>query len=136
MRKLIIFGTGIFLLVLAAWGLYKVTRSHRNVAGEQAVARFSAPDLYREFLNSENAANKKWVGRVIEISGTISSVQEAGNYFSVNLRATADGGVDCSILKKDLGPEKKLNAGDSVTIKGKCTGFLMDVNMVDCVIVP
>ena len=27
-----------------------------------------------------------------------------------------------------------LKTGDSVTIKGKCTGYLMDVNLVDCVI--
>ena len=57
-----------------------------------------------------------------------------GNYVSLNLKGSADGGVNCSILKKDLDPGDKFNTGDSVTIKGKCTGFLMDVNLVDCVI--
>jgi hypothetical protein len=134
MQKRYFFGIGIILLLLAAWGIYKVTLPHRNASGEPAVATLSAMNLYNEFLNSENIANKKWVGKVIEVSGSISSVIESGNYISLNLKGSADGGVNCSILKKDLDPGNKFYTGDSITIKGKCTGFLMDVNLVDCVI--
>jgi len=134
MRKRYFFSIGIVILLMAAWGIYKITLPHRNVSGEQAVATLSAMNLYNEFLNSENIANKKWVGKVIVVSGSISSVSESGNYISLNLKGSADGGVNCSILKKDLYPDDKFNTGDSVTIKGKCTGFLMDVNLVDCVI--
>jgi hypothetical protein len=134
MRKKIFFGIGVVLLCLAAWGIYSVYKPHRNVEGEEAAATMTATNLYNEFKNTESAADKKWVGKVIEVSGTISSVNEAGSYASVNLVATADGGINCSILKKDLSPDDKFNKGDSITIKGKCTGFLMDVNLVDCVV--
>ncbi len=134
MRKSYFFGTGLVLLCLAGWGIYTVYKPHRNVASEQAAAALSALNLYNDFLNSENLANKKWVGKVVEVSGTISSVSESGNYVSINLLATTDGGVNCSILKKDLNANNKFNKGDSITIKGKCTGFLMDVNLVDCVV--
>jgi|SRR5450755_4390482 hypothetical protein len=134
MRKTYFFGIGILLICLAGWGIYKVYKPHRNVESEQAVATLTAVSLYNEFLNSESQANKKWVGKVIEITGTISSVNEAGNYVSVNLGATAEGGVNCSVLKKDMPPDNKLKKGDLITVKGKCTGFLMDVNLVDCVI--
>jgi hypothetical protein len=134
MRKRYFFGIGIVLLFLAALGIYKASKLHHNTSGEQAVATFSAMNLYNEFLKSENIANKKWVGKVIEVSGSISSVTESGNYISISLKGSADGGVNCSILKKDLYPGYKYNTGDSITIKGKCTGFLMDVNLVDCVI--
>jgi hypothetical protein len=134
MRKIHFFGIGLLLLGLAGWGIYSVYKPHRNVAADRAVATLSATNLYNEFLNSENTAVKKWVGRVIEITGIISSVSENGDYVSVNLRATDDGGINCSGLKKDLNPEEQLQKGDSVFIKGKCTGFLMDVNLVDCVI--
>src|SRR5450755_4111229 len=119
---------------MAGWGIYKVFKPHTNVEGEQAVATLSAPNLYNEFQQAENMANKKWVGKIIEVSGSISSVSESGNYVSINLQASANGGVNCSILKKDLNPDDKFNKGDSITIKGKCTGFLMDVNLVDCVV--
>jgi hypothetical protein len=134
MRKIIFFSTGILLLCVAGWGLYKIYKPHRNVAGEDAVATVDASHLYSEFASNENAAGKKWVGKVIEIAGKISSVNDAGNYVSVILKASADGAINCSILKKDLNPGEHLKIGDAVTIKGKCAGFLMDVNMVDCII--
>ena len=134
MRKRFFFGIGILLLLMATWGIYKVTLPHHNVSGEPPVATLPAMNLYNEFLNSENIANKKWVGKVIEVSGRISSLIESGNYISINLHGSADGGVNCSILKKDLDTDVKFKTGDSITIKGKCTGFLMDVNLVDCVV--
>jgi len=134
MRKKYFFGIGILLICLAAWGIYTVYRPHRNVEGEDASATLSATSLYNEFSKNESQANQKWVGKVLEVKGTISSVTEAGNYISLNLAAGADGGVNCSVLKKDMPEGDKLNKGDAITVKGKCTGFLMDVNLVDCVI--
>jgi hypothetical protein len=134
MRKKYFFGIGIVLICLAGWGMYTVYKPHRNVEGEEAVATLTATDMYREFSNNESRANQKWLGKVVEVKGKISSVTEAGKYISLNLVATADGGVNCSVLKNDFPADEKLNKGDSVTVKGKCTGFLMDVNLVDCII--
>jgi hypothetical protein len=134
MRKKYLFGIVILALALAALGIYRVYKPHQNVSGEDAVASLSAQDLYHEFQSDENSANKKWVGKVIEVSGIVSSVNESDTYLSINLKAAANGGVNCSILKKDMNSDDKLKAGDSINIKGKCTGFLMDVNLVDCVI--
>jgi hypothetical protein len=134
MRKRYFFGISTVLLFLAAWSIYKVTMPHHNASGEQAVASLSATTLYYEFLNSENNANKKWLGKIIEVSGHISSINESGGYISINLMGSSEGGVNCSFMKKDLDSGEKYNKGDSITIKGKCTGFLMDVNLVDCVV--
>lgn len=133
MQKNIIFGISMLLFCLAAWGVYKYFKPHQNSASENPVATISASALYNEFHDTEELANKKWVGKVIEVTGRIVSVQETGNYISINLDAAKEGGVNGSFLKKDLRLENKINPGDSVTIKGKCTGFLMDVNLVDCV---
>lgn len=134
MRKKYFFGIGILLICLAAWGIHVVYKPHHNVENDRAAATLTAGDLYNEFLKSESGANQKWVGKVIEISGRISSVNVAGSYISINLAAAKEGGVDCSVLKKDLPAGTVLNKGDSITVKGKCTGFLMDVNLVDCIV--
>ena len=97
MRKIYFFGTGILLICLAGWGIYKIYKPHRNVEGEQAVATLSASKLYNDFQHAENLANKKWTGKVVEVSGIISSVSESGKYVSINLRATDEGGVNCSL---------------------------------------
>jgi hypothetical protein len=118
MRKIYFFGTGILLICLAGWGIYKVYKPHHNVEFDQTAATLSATSMYNDFMNREK----------------IESVNESGNYVSINLGATADGGVNCSVLKKDFHPARPLNKGDLITVKGKCTGFLMDVNLVDCII--
>ena len=133
-RKKYLFGIFILVLLLAGLGIYRVYKPHRNVSEEEAVASLTAPDLYLDFQHDENAGNKKWVGKVIEVSGIVLSVNESADYISINLKAVADGGVNCSISKKDLRPDETFKKGDSLTIKGKCTGFLMDVNLVDCVL--
>jgi hypothetical protein len=134
MRKKYFFGIGIVLLCLAILGIYSVFKPHQNVEGERPAANFSARDLYNEFQQNETAADEKWVGKVLEVKGVISSVTDAGKYESVNLVAASDGGINCSFLKKDLDADFRFRKGDSIIIKGKCTGFLMDVNLVDCVV--
>jgi hypothetical protein len=134
MRKKYFFGTAFLLLCVAVWGVVQVMKPHRNVASEQTEATMSAKALYNEFESNEKEAGKKWIGKVIEVSGIIISASETDKYVSINLGGTADGGINCSLLKKDLNAGDKFNPGDKITIKGKCTGFLMDVNLVDCII--
>jgi tRNA_anti-like len=131
-RKKYFFGIAVLMLFLAVWGIYRVFQPHRNASGIEAVATLTAADLYQDFRHDESSANKKWVGKVIEVTGIISSVNESGNYVAINLRVSDDGGINCNILKKDL--DGQFKSGDSITIKGECTGFLADVNLVDCIV--
>jgi hypothetical protein len=134
MLKKYFFGIMLILLCLAGLGIYKVMKPHHNVEAEQAEATLPAKTLYNEFQSNETEAGKKWNGKVIEITGRISSVIENEKYVSIILGVTADGGINCSVLKKDLNTGDTYNVGEMITIKGKCSGFLMDVNLVDCVI--
>ena len=133
MLKIIIFGTAIILLCLAGLGIYKITKPHRSVAGAETAATITAEKLYMEFAHAEDKANVKWVGKVIEVNGVIYEVGEAENYISISLAASGQGGINCSFSRKELDAADKFKKGDTITIKGKCTGFLMDVNMVDCI---
>ena len=90
--------------MLVVLGICRIYKPHQNVAGEDAAASLSASELYHEFQSDENAANKKWVGKVIEVSGTVSSVNESSGYVSISLKTAGDGGINCSVLKKDLNP--------------------------------
>lgn len=135
MRKFYFFGIGFLLLGLAGLGVYKLYQPHQNAAGLQSVASLSALDFYNDFNTDEDMASKKWVGKVVEITGVISTIGENGKYFSINLQATESGGINCSMQKKDLNTVTKPMPGDTITMKGKCSGFLSDVNLVDCIII-
>ena len=101
--------------------------------GETAVAALSAEALYKQYQDDENKANKNYLGKVLEVTGILSQVMHSGANEIWILSAASQGGINCQMFfdKNDIPPDPK--PGDKIVLKGKCTGFLMDVNLTDCV---
>jgi hypothetical protein len=133
-KKYVFFGIGLILLILAVRAIYVIYKPHSNVSSVQSEATLDAVSFYNDFQQDESGAGKKWIGKVISVHGKIAGVSESGLYVSVLLEAGPDGGINCSLLKTDLKTEMKLIPGDRIVIKGKCTGYLIDVNLVDCIV--
>lgn len=125
----------VLLSIAAGWAYYLYNKPHRNVAGVRPVTEVDAAGLYAAYKKDETGADKRFVGKVIEVKGIIIAVQLTDSTANIRLgTGDADAAVSCDFLvgkgaKPDL-PSK----GSSVVIKGRCTGFLEDVNMVDCVV--
>lgn len=134
MRKKYFLIAGIVWLVLAGLGLYYYDKPHANAGGKATDITISAVDLYAQYQQDEAVANKKFLDKIIEVSGTISSVERSANTISIQLDGgSTAAGINCGLAlhNNDIRlPEK----GASVKIKGRCAGMLMDVNLVDCVI--
>jgi hypothetical protein len=135
MRKYLVFAVTILLAGLVIWAIYLYKMPHTDVAGQKPEVKIEAAELYKQYQQDENGSNKKYLNKVIEIKGTVKDVQK--NDTSMNVLAggpNVSGGVSCSFLFE---PGKNLiipQIGSVSIIKGKCTGFLMDVILVDCVI--
>ena len=128
---------GICMLLSFAFGFafYLYSKPHRDTWDIKAEFIFDARDLYREYRNNETAADKKLVDKVIEVKGTVSDMRQNDSTADIQLN-TGDpqATISCSFL---LAGHKKISLppkGVLVKIKGKCTGFLEDVNLVDCVV--
>jgi Tfp pilus assembly protein PilV len=133
MRKKILLSIGILVCIGLAIGVYMYRKPRTTAASQQTDFTISADELYKQFEVNESAASQKYVGKILEISGTISDVQKTDSTLSVLLTAKeAMGGINCSMAntKSDDIQQKKV-----VTVKGKCAGFLMDVNVLDAVII-
>jgi len=125
---------GALLLLLLAWSFYKYNKPHTGTTGISADYTLTAADIFSSFQKDEAAANKKFLGKVVEVKGVISDMQSGTGNNSILLEASAEGGVNCS-FSTGSGPfPRQLKKGNIVSIKGRCTGFLMDVNLVDCVV--
>jgi hypothetical protein len=135
MRKYFVLGGSVLLLGLIFWVIYQYKLPHTNVAGEKPAVKIEAAELYRQYQQDEDGSNKKYLNKIIEIKGTVKEVQK--NDTSMNLLIgdkNAAGGISCSFLFE---PGKNFiipQPGAASVIKGKCSGFLMDVILVDCVI--
>jgi hypothetical protein len=132
-RKYILTGLVLLLLILV-WGLYLYNKPHRNTAGQQPDFSLTATGLYQAYQEDETAANKKFLNKVIVLRGSIADLQTGSGNNSILLDAASGGGVNCSFSGEASGALKGLKKGDTIGVKGRCTGMLMDVNLTDCVL--
>lgn len=131
-RKSVLFFAGALLcLLLGTWSFYLYRKPRRTAANARAEQLIAAKELYLSFEKNEQKANQLYNNKVLEVSGTVLQVQQTGQSFSILLfGGNKEGaGVNCSIAAGYKG--KMPVAGQTVKIKGICTGFLMDVNLAD-----
>jgi hypothetical protein len=132
MKKLILIGVGIALVVATSVYLYVFHKPARMAASEEAAYTADVKSLVAEFEANENAANAKYLNKVVKVLGTVSSVTENETELTVSLKeADAMSGVTCSFLKNSL-DKSKVTTGSKVAIKGICSGYLMDVVLSHC----
>ena len=130
-RKYILIAVLVWALLLGM-GLYIYNKPHASIANVRADYSLDAKDLYQQFQQDETVSNRKYLDKIIEVKGTVAEVQHSGKSATIELKEdSAMGGINCSFtnLEKNIQIPSK---GSLLTIKGKCSGFLMDVNLVDC----
>jgi hypothetical protein len=117
-----------------AWQVYnKPLATLHDAKPEREV---NAEQIFADFAENEESANKKYLGKVIRISGAVLDLNlNANEYSTIYLDANdAMGSVSCQLEKGEEAKAEKLNSGQLVTVKGKCTGFTMDVVLTQCII--
>jgi hypothetical protein len=126
-------GILLFLLIGAGWAWHLYNKPHGSAASESTDLSIAADSLYHQYQSDEKAADQKYMGKVLSVTGRLTDIQHSGNAEIWILSAQPDGGgVNCQLFAGTK-PDPEPRPGDAVTIKGRCTGFLMDVNMADCV---
>jgi hypothetical protein len=119
--------------ILAALMMYN--KKHTDTAKAKPDIIITATALQKEFEDNETAASAKFINKIVEVSGSVVSVKPAeNNSVSVTLSTGSDmSSVICTFIS--LINSSNIKAGDSVTIRGECSGFLMDVLMNNCALI-
>ena len=136
------------IIIIAAVGIlagggtvyYIFNMPHRDVKNEKPAFTIEASELYSEFSNEEELANKKFGDKVLQVNGDIAEISREGFQISITLADEMEG-VNCAldsmaiVENKDL--IKSLKVNDNITLKGKCDGFdmIMGVVLTRCFIV-
>lgn len=96
--------------------------------------KISSKDLAAAFQNDEAEADRKYAGRILEVTGLVTEnyTMNLADRPYVSLEGGPSGSVRCYLRQKyDL-----LEKGQPTTIRGKCAGALFDsVSLEDSVIV-
>lgn len=130
MKKILILIIIIVTLVGGGVGFYLF---NKKVAGLEKVKvdyKITASMLYDAFESQEQEANVKYLNKVLLVEGTVVKVEIDKKYSSIILKAdnALVGGINCSFNHEIEG----VSRGDTISIKGICQGYLMDVVLNNC----
>lgn len=129
MKKLLI---AIVLLggIGVAIGLYYFNKTVPTLEDTKADYSLTANELFNAFDQDEDAAQQKFADKVIEVKGVVERTKLNDSIPSLVLSAenALAGGVNCSFSESVSG----ISDGDTITVKGRCQGFLMSVVLNNC----
>jgi hypothetical protein len=137
-RKILRFAVWVFVigLITAFSAIYYVfNMPRRNIAKESASFTLTAKQLIAEFQKDESAANAKYLDKVIAVSGEIKGVRTLDNHSMVFSLEDAMEGVSCTVDSADVAMNalklSQLKNGSLGTFKGRCSGMLMDIQIIN-----
>jgi hypothetical protein len=120
--------------ILAALILYN--KKHPDTSKAKPDFVVTATTLQKEFEDNETAASARYINKILEVSGTIVSITSSD---STNTNISLKTGSDISSVicnfRKITGPSK-FKTGNEITLRGECSGFLMDVLLKNCAVIP
>jgi len=125
------------IIVVAIGGYYYVfiyaKNHHRNVQTETAIT-ILADSLSSQFQADEKKANSLYLNKAIIVKGTVLSVEknQQGQVMIMLGNAGSFSNVSVTLAANTTAPI--ITVGQTITIKGVCTGALSDVVITDGVI--
>lgn len=122
MKKILIGG---FILLLAGTGIYWYVATEKFSDTKERKADFTAnaTDLIKEFITDNKASNIKYAEKIIVVNGIVSATESADTTINIKMTDTASGSyIIFAFQDQHLNEARTLKAGDSVSIKGSCSG--------------
>lgn len=98
--------------------------------------RISARKLYAEYDANGVAADLKYKGKILAVTGTVENIdKDILDEIYVTLEGDEFiGSIQCYFANSHTGEAAGLRKGQTLTVKGQCDGQLMNVLLKGCVI--
>ncbi|MCB0371383.1 MAG: hypothetical protein KDD31_00060 [Muricauda sp.] len=117
-------------------GIRMYNKPHVNVAESDPDLVLFSQTLLDDFESDEISANEKYLEQIIQVTGKIQKLGTANGNGTITLtNGTSIGSVICHLSEKENKKMVSLREGQEIMVKGICTGYLMDVILINCVLV-
>jgi hypothetical protein len=122
---------------IGAFVAYKMWNKPFDDVTDMEGMKVNADVLYKAFESNEQTANTTYVGKVVEVSGTVGDIETSDSIARVMITFpdAMMGAVRVTLDSRHLADAKAVKTGDQATFKGFCNGFLMDVEIKDGVLI-
>ena len=132
MLKKIIIGVLVLGLLGGGFAYMQFNKEHRDIAAEEASIKVASMDLFQAYVDDEVAANATYLDKVVEVTGVITEVSTEAGAEMIVLQ-TSDDFFGVNVYFDDANSLTGLASGNSIRIKGHCTGGdEMGVVMAHC----
>ena len=117
-------------LVLIAIGagvyFYIALEKQPDTKNEKADFTVNAIDFIREFEKDDKAANKKYAEKIITVNGMVSEIEAVDTTVNIKFIDTTSGSYAIfAFQEQHVAEAKTVKVGDSVSIKGSCSGGIL-----------
>jgi hypothetical protein len=113
------------LVILASWQL-------DNREGAGTVIAVSAVELEDDYRENEFAADLKYKGKTLILSGEVATVQEAFGRKYITLKSKGMFAIQCFFDESQTSKLAALKSGRNVLVEGECGGMGLNVEMRNC----
>jgi hypothetical protein len=133
MKKVLLIGLAVALTV-GIWIYREYNRAPADLSDVKADVEITAVDLVSAFSDDESSANTLYLDKIVAVTGELSQIRQDTSGVSLTIASDDPlSSVICEMQKGFALPEG-LVEGDAVSVKGQCTGYLMDVVLVKSII--
>ena len=115
---------GIVIAVTAGIGIWwAFTKKFADTSKEKSVYTVNALDLIKEFQKNDSIANIKYAEKIMTVTGMVTEIETADSTVNIKLGDTVSGSYAIfAFQQSNLSDAKTIKEGDSVAIKGSCSG--------------
>jgi hypothetical protein len=126
------------IIAVAVIYIFVYNKPHPDYENLKPDYSLTAKALFDEFTANSPAAQQKYNGKMVEITGEVTGMEATDSItiiiFAFSKGDFGDEGVRCTVLPKFNDAARKLQMGTPVKIKGYCTGFTGDVIFEQCTV--
>jgi type II secretory pathway pseudopilin PulG len=121
--KWVLIAVLVVVVVLAGIYWYVATDKFTDTKSRKADYTLNALDFIHEFQQNLKAANEKYSDKIIALNGKVSEVEAADTTVNVKFIDPATSSYAIfAFQQQHLDEAKGLKVGDSISIKGSCSG--------------
>ncbi|RNL87851.1 hypothetical protein ED312_09485 [Sinomicrobium pectinilyticum] len=123
------------ILIGAVIFMKQYNKPHTDVHSADPDYTLTATSLLEVFKTDETSANSLYLDKILQVEGVIKDISAVDGNSIITLGVENSGeSIICNMYPTENKKVLGLHKGQKITVKGICTGFLLDVILVRAVI--
>lgn len=134
MKKTIFFIAAILMVLVSIYGYLTYNKKHGDALQLSPDFKLTAVDLFDQYAEDEDSANERYLGKLLEVEGSVSDIENDETSLKIYL-FTGDrtSSIQCE-FEQNLNVAN-LEVGRILTVRGFCSGKLLDIVLNRCVLI-